>query len=99
MLETELGVDELEKWWSIAQLAGAGASLVLGPVVVALWRRNGADNTYIRNTNKQTLETLADMTSVIRESDLSQKTRHTELIGKIEALSQTIREDIVRRGS
>ena len=85
-------MESLQTWWDIAQLAGAGAAVVLGPVSLLLWRQHLSDTEYIREADRNTLTVLGTLTNhlengeknhdaVLKESDRAVERILTHLRG------------------
>lgn len=89
----------LKGWWDIAQSAGAGVAVLAGPIIFMLWKRNCDDNDYIRESNKQSLETLTELTHTISKGDTRDEARHKEILDTLDKHSQLIRNDIRARGT
>lgn len=71
-------MEELKSWWDIAQLAGAGAALVLGPACWILWQALEKANMYIRTSDKESLTVLSGLSTVItrnaeRDSEMERR--------------------------
>ncbi len=67
-------MESLQTWWDIAQLAGAGAAVVLGPVAVLLWRQHQSDTEYIREADKNTLKVLGTLTNHLQNGEKNHET-------------------------
>jgi hypothetical protein len=87
-------------WWDIAQKAGAGAAVVLGPLSYFTWKAREADNeqhrkdreadaTYIREADKNTLKVLWELTSVLQGDGKDGERRHQELKDLMEAIRES----------
>lgn len=76
-------MDELKSWWDIAQLAGAGAAVVLGPIVVALWRKVQADTVYIRESDKNVLGVMRQVITMLEHGSQGSRDRHAAVIEAI----------------
>jgi len=63
----------INEWWSIAQIAGAGATVVLGPMCYVLWKQHISDTEYIRESDKNTLKVLGNLTNHLNQGDLGNK--------------------------
>lgn len=87
-------VDELQAWWEICKIAGAGASVVLGPVAWILWKAHEKDNEYIRESDKNTLTVLGNLARLLETDSKDGTTRHTELLGAIKQSVELIKAHI-----
>ena len=72
-------VDELKTWWEIAQVAGAGAAVVLGPALYFLWRAYEKDIEYSREIVKSTVTVITELTRVFENDGKSIAARHADL--------------------
>ena len=88
-------LDALQKWWEIAQIAGAGAALVLGPACLMLWRRHEKDVEYIRDSDKNTLRVLQELTAVLTKQDPD--SHHRAVLEAITNAVATIKEHVDHR--
>lgn len=98
-------MDELKIWWDIAQLAGAGAALVLGVAVRAVWHKWNADQdyhrarylaieAYQREADRNTLTVLGDLTNVLKNDSRDIEQKHTQLLGAIQQAVESIRSHV-----
>jgi len=85
---------DLQTWWEIAQVAGAGAAVVLAPMAWLLWKRVQTDTDYIREADKNTLNVLNQLTQVISSDD---QTRYAPLLVAIRDAVGQIKEHIDER--
>lgn len=86
-------MDQIESWWNIAQVAGAGAAVVLGPVAWLLWNRVQKDTDYIRESDKNTLTVLTELTRLLESVGADQ----SGLIAAINHAAQDIKDHITER--
>ena len=73
----------LQEWWAIAQVAGAGAAVVLGPVCYVLWRQHVADVRYQRESEKKMLEVLGGLTRLLEEDSKDDEKRFGQLSAEL----------------
>lgn len=78
----------LRTWWDIAQLAGAGAAVVLGPVAWLLWKQHQEDTRYIRDSDKNTLTILAELAKTLESVGNEQ--------GALNGAIDKARDDIIK---
>lgn len=81
-------------WWEIAQVAGAGAAVVLGPLCFVLWRKVESDSSYIRNSDKQNLEVLLKLSNVLDESIKDTSRLNTQILNELKNENQKILDAI-----
>ncbi len=87
-------MESLQTWWGIAQLAGAGAAVVLGPVAVLLWRQHLSDTDYIREADKNTLTVLGTLTNHLQNGEKN----HEAVLKEINLAVERIVSHIKRAG-
>ena len=73
-------METVSQWWEIAQIAGAGAAVVLGPVAWMLWKRVTTDIDYARDCDRNTLKVLSDLTKVLENLNTDDESRHKSLV-------------------
>ena len=76
-------MDDLRAWWDIVQLAGAGAALVLGPAAYIFWKRIQDDTVYLRDSDKNTLRVLGELTKLLEAQVKEDENRHTNIIAAV----------------
>lgn len=86
-------MDDLKTWWEIAQFAGAGATVVLGPVAYLLWKRVNKDTDYIRESDKENLKVLNELATVVDTVVKEDKVHHDLLVGEIKNAVSQITKD------
>lgn len=59
------------EWFEIAKYIGAGATFVLGPVAVALWRAYQGEVTYSKTRDRETLTLLQTLSTRIDDDSKS----------------------------
>jgi len=89
----------LPGWWDITQKAGAGAAVVLGPVIFYLWKAYQGETKYSKERDTQTLTVMLTLTKLIedlnRKEDTAsekQEVMKVELLKAIGGLEAIIRE-------
>jgi hypothetical protein len=93
-------MDDVRSWWEIAQLAGAGATVVLGPVVLMFWKRIQDDTNYIRESDKNTLTVLRELTASLSTGIRDSSSQHAAILTAIQSAVSHIKEhiDVTRTG-
>ena len=96
-------MNDITSWWDIAQKVGSGAAFVLGVAVVYLWRAYLGEVKYSKERDKQTLEVLIKLTTIvegIERRDDRTEIRHEEtkkaLLEAIADLKDTITNHFAR---
>lgn len=87
-------MEEFKYWVEIAKEIGAGATVVLGPAVYFLWKAWSADRDYIRESDKNTLKILSELTTVMQTDGKDGERRHTELEKAIQNSTESIKAHI-----
>lgn len=95
MPPTELSA--LEQWFELAKDIGAGATFVLGPMAWLFWKRMNADDTYIREMNKTSIDTLNTLTATINNMAIETDSKYEKVAECIRQLTDLIRSDMERR--
>lgn len=83
-------MDEIRAWWEIAELAGAGAALVLGIVVWKLWHRNEENENYLREADKNTLNVLHELSKTLEDRERSIEGSNRDIVGAIDSQKDTL---------
>lgn len=86
--------EDINSWWDICQLGGAGVAVALGPMCWMFWKRIEADTQYIRTQDRNTLEVLNELTRVLDAASTSNVTNFGDLKAAIGDAVDTIRGHI-----
>ena len=86
-------MDSLQQWWDLAQVAGAGATLVLGPVSYLLWKQHKDDLKYMRERDESMLTVLNTLSNNLGK----QNDHHKAVVDHITSAVDTIKEHVDNR--
>ena len=89
---------ELTGWWDVAQKIGSGAAFVLGIGIYFVWRAYTGEVKYSKERDRQTLEMLMKLTTVIdgmEKRDEKAAATHDETKRELLAAIGDLKETIV----
>jgi len=83
-------MNDLQSWWDIAKLAGAGGFFVSGPVAWVIWKAYQKELDYGKTRDKETLDVL----HALGTNDRDHAKRDDTILEAIKQLEELVRKHL-----